>query len=840
LIVATHVWQDVPAPIARGGRFRPRWNSVALFYNLNRAGRPDDYQETTAAAVRDWLDAGDRPASPSLSQFMANYWGTLSYGKMSFGLATPEAAAGPVIPRLDAPGEDPHHYEGLMRQFLDAHAVPVWRAAGSVEREGRRFIPSLVLVHRYWSGAWASTGWVQEVGRQSYEVGRITHLPYDLAFVGEHARVSPSGVPPGRVRVSWGTLAHEYAHNFLDFGDLYSPSGCTGYWDLLGDNSPPGRMSEVCSVHKVRIGWLRFRHTIRGPWFEERALVLRPYTSTGDAIKVVPDPELNPHEYFVLEYRRGTGDELWVPDRGLTERGLLIVHVNERLGVPPTWLNRECPYFDPEFADFSDHGAALWTGWDQLDGALFTGTGGRDRFTDDSRPSSAFYGPRRSGLHIERIGVTDEQVTFRLRIDLRRPPRPGTASALPPGWLCAQGDAAVAGRFTTSQRQVGADVAIHNDRSLALLQHRQGQWFVRARHHLRIGGWPLDAAQSHRSGDFDGDGADELLAQTSQASPRLAILKWGPQGFATRAVAERQVDRWALVPGALSLPARLDGTRHSIVQFVDDRAAVLRLDGNRFTSMVIHQPRIGAWSLRSLDQRSVGRFSQAAVDEIVVRSDNWFGLLRWDGPRRQLQLASIQEGWIDGWNLAPGDRHVVGDFDGDGRHEVFIRSAEWAGLLKWTGNRFALSWIQRGRIANWVGGGAPPAIALRATDRFQTARLFPERDAVLHQAGSALSILSLEDGAMRLRQRLTSPFHGRWTLAPGDRSVVGDFHGVGPDVGDPTADFVQDGIDDIFLHAERGTAMLGVHHVPDARAPNGVRDFFGLTWVSARTLVADA
>src|SRR5690606_25231295 len=102
--------------------------------------------------------------------------------------------------------------------------------------------------------------------------------------------------------------------NFLEFADLYGPQGCTGYWDLLGDNSPPGRMSEVCSAIKRRVGWLNFKQEIRGPVFRRLDLELRPYTTSGEAIKIIPDPDHNPYEYFILEFRKSTGNETWRPD----------------------------------------------------------------------------------------------------------------------------------------------------------------------------------------------------------------------------------------------------------------------------------------------------------------------------------------------------------------------------------------------------------------------------------------------------------------------------------------------------------------------------------------------
>jgi hypothetical protein len=43
------------------------------------------------------------------------------------------------------------------------------------------------------------------------------------------------------------------------------------------------------------------------------------------------------------------------------------------------------------------------------------------------------------------------------------------------------------------------------------------------------------------------------------------------------------------------------------------------------------------------------------------------------------------EDWIGGWHIGPLDRAYAGDFDSDGRSEIFIRSARWGGLLAFDG-----------------------------------------------------------------------------------------------------------------------------------------------------------
>ena len=466
-----------------------QWNSIALFCNLDlpAAELPAGYATTDVQAAKDFLDEGNAPMDPGISEVLCRYWSTLSYGHLAFGLDTPRDASGdPVIPTVEPRDGDPMDWGGLIRKCLDVVAQAAWQAAGSLTKDGKRWIPSVVLVQNYSVHATAAFGaFTHTVDGQEYLVGDRTHIRYTLDTS------APEG-PDKMGRKWWGTLCHEYAHNFLEFGDLYGPSGCTGYWDLLGDNTPPGRMSEVCSAIKHRVGWLDYKEVIEGPTVSSRSLSLQPYTTTGEAYKVVPDPEHTPHEYFLLEFRKSTGNEVWRPDGALPDAGLLVIHINDRLGIPSTWLLREAPFFDPEFADDPVPGHVDWTGHDDLAGKLFPQPG-KTAFTPGTTPTSRLYGGRDSGLHITDIAVSGDTCSFKLRI----------AGDPQVRWTVSDGDRAVAGRFTPDSPTGGEEIFLRNDDNAALLVHRQAQWLVNRVHHDWIGGWNLGSDNRELVGDLD-------------------------------------------------------------------------------------------------------------------------------------------------------------------------------------------------------------------------------------------------------------------------------------------------------------------------------------------------
>lgn len=798
---------------------RRRWNAVALFFNLPAARQPAGYRPTSIQDASNWLDEGVDPASPTISEFFESYWSTVSLGRVSFGVDTPRSSSGdPLVPTLDG---DPADWGALINRFLELHAVRVWHAAGRRVRDRKRLIPSIVLVQRYETHASAGFGgFERNMGGAVYAVGDVTHVGYSLDFNGD-----PRLPHANRCRTFWGTLCHEWSHNFLEFADLYGPEGCTGYWDLLGDNSPPGAMSEISSVHKQRVGWLAFKQVIEGPQVARTSLALQPYTTTGEAYKVIPDPEHNPTEYFVLEYRKSTGAEPWRPDGALPEEGLMITHVNGRFGGPSgIWLTREAPYFDPESADYSERGATLWTGWDRLTGVLYP-RGTQNAFTPSSRPSSDFYGGRPSGLSVTGIRLEAGAVHFDLSIDCR----PEV------GWVVGAGDRAVTGRFTgeaaASSDREGQEIFLRNDTAAVLVVPRQAQFFVTARNDGRIGGWILGPDDRQLVADLDGDGRDEIFVRNTAGA---AVLKWAGDRFTT--LNTTPAGGWSRLAEGRDLAADLDGDgRDELYTRSPDAASVFRYEHihTRFgwdwvpQRLSAQTGSVDGWRLAAHDRELVGRFTRADRDAIVVRSPGWIGLFEWDDAGRRLRARAVTGGRVGEWALGGGDREVAGDFDGDGLDEIYIRSDGWAGLIKWQDDAFRLMWIRGGDLEHLRDRTA--RLPLSSSDVSYAGRFLPDRAGVLHRAGGRLCVLTWEGGQMKVRSQLEQAWN-RWQLAPTDRFVLGDFHRSGRDVGDPNVDYIADGVTDVFIHNGWGTGMVGINHLPH-------QDQIGLAWFNHRELL---
>lgn len=796
-------------------RLAPDWNSLALFFNLPVSRRPSGYQSTDGGQVRAWLDEGANPASPTLSHFVQDYWRAVSYGHLNLGVAVPRGRDGsPLIPTVEVAADD---WVELAKACIAANPVACWEAAGRRTKDGRRWIPSVVVVQHYatHASAWFS-GWRQTVDGVEYEVGDVTHVGYDLSWV------TIDGVTT-TTRNFWATLTHEFGHNFLEFGDLYGPSGCTGYWDLLGDNTPPTRMSEISSVFKVRAGWMGWTREINGPHTARQHIALRPFSSSGEAIKVVPDPEHTPHEYFLLEFRRSLGSQAWRPDGGLLEAGLLITHINDRLGIPSTWMLREAPFFDPEFADASDGGSTQWTGWDRLAGALYPQPG-NDSFTDSSGPSSRLYGNRSSGLAITGVRVVGSVCHFDLEI----------AGSPRVGWVLAASDRSLAGDFTGDGASNGDQIILRNPDHMALVCEQQAQFVVVGASDDWVGEWNLGGEDRELVGDLDGDGVDEIYVR----SPEWAgVLEWQGTGFHSVTVQHDWVGQWNLAADNRELLADLNGDgRDEIYVRSPDWAGVLALQDGTLQSLSVQNDWVGEWNLAADNTEYVGRFTRRDRDEILVRSPDWAGLISWDETARALTAPAPQHGWVDGWNLGGDNWHTIADLDGDGLDEVYVRSPDWAGIWKWRDGRFQVLWMTQGNIEHLSLSRPEDRLRLHASDASSAGRFLPDRDGIVHVgADGRLAILTWQDGQMRVRYYLNSPLENRWTASPSQRLVTGRFQRSGPDISEPANDYVSDVTASAFIIGDQGSATVGVNYFE--RPGGDPISECGLTWVSRTQLM---
>lgn len=807
-----------------------QWDAVGLFYNV-LGPLPSQYQLTTTADARAFMDEGASPMSPSISETTCNYWSTLTYGQVAFGFDTPRNGSGnPIVSAISANGVNLTSRGQVGAAVVAQHPEEIWEAAGSLYRNDagescspsrsrratcHRYVPSIVLIANYDFNAQASLDWNYELqdGGHSYKFGELHVVEYDLTTYTALGQTAPTG------RLVWGTMHHEWGHNFFNELDIYGPSGCTGYWGLHGDAADAGMMSDVWSRAKVKVGMLDYSEVIEGETNGSTHYELRPYATHGDAIKVVPDPIHRPDEYFLLENRTSTGTEVWRPDGALVgdDGGLLITHVKDDLVIPP-WLNREAPLYDPEFADFSDQGTTKWTGKTDLPGKTFP-HGGAASFTASTSPSSNLYGGRDSGLSITHIQKSGNSVEFDLVVDFGNDP-------IEVGWAPQASDKLVTGHFTAESLVEGAEVFVFRANAASLLQYRQATLQVHHNHLYTVGGFPITSQSRALAGDFDGDGLDELFFRDDD---NAAILDWNGSEFEVVAEANGAIDGWNLGPNDWESVAAFDFSgRDEIMLRSGNWAGIVRLSDGELQLEWIDSGSLGEWDLEPGDKTLVGDFYYPGLEQVAMVGADEVGLFfkTW-GNTELYHPFAVQTGSIGGWNIGASDRHVVGDFTGDGRDDIFVRSASWAGLWTWNNDRFETVFIQSGDL---------DGVALASGDRIWAGRFSEDRDGLLMQAGGQLHIFEFDQGVFEKKVSRGLGLGNAGSLAAADQVVVADFH---PDRLELFAksvnhDYVTNGIDDVYVHGNGKTAVVGRDRVHWKTF-----DKFRLTWAN-NTLLYDS
>jgi hypothetical protein len=265
------------------------------------------------------------------------------------------------------------------------------------------------------------------------------------------------------------------------------------------------------------------------------------------------------------------------------------------------------------------------------------------------------------------------------------------------GWnLDAGGDRIVGvGDFSGDGKD---DLVVASGWGIGVLRHTGASFthVMMAPTGTRFGGWNFNVAgdKLHGVGDFDGNGRADLLVSSGWG---LAVLTLSGSTL-TPVVAAPSGTRL----GAWNYNAATDVIR-GIADFDGDGKddilitsgwglGVLTLRSGALTHLAMHASGapIGAWNYARTDQLwGTGDFNGDGRADLLIRSGWGLGLLGWTGSAGLSAMTTHQGGaWIDGWNFNAGSDLVapVVDLDGDGRDELLIRSGWGTGLVRRDGS----------------------------------------------------------------------------------------------------------------------------------------------------------
>jgi hypothetical protein len=192
----------------------------------------------------------------------------------------------------------------------------------------------------------------------------------------------------------------------------------------------------------------------------------------------------------------------------------------------------------------------------------------------------------------------------------------------------------------------------------------------------------------------------------------------------------------------------------------------------------------GSWQFAAGDQFYVGDFNGDGKDEVVVfNGTNWgmpyLGLLADDGAGG-LRLIARYDGSLPGWQFAAGDQFFVADFNGDGKDDLYVfNGTNWSfpylAMLSSSGSGFSLAQRYDQTLAGWQ---------MTSGDRFYVGDFDGDgKDDLYVFNGTNWSFPYLammrSEGAKITMVRRYDQTLPNWAMAAGDRLYVGDFNSDG-------------------------------------------------------------
>jgi acyl-CoA hydrolase len=297
----------------------------------------------------------------------------------------------------------------------------------------------------------------------------------------------------------------------------------------------------------------------------------------------------------------------------------------------------------------------------------------------------------------------------------------------------------------------------------------------------------LDTGVKQRTGDFDGDGIDEILVSSPWG---IGILKQtgGTMTAIMMAPNNTLFGGWRLdtTNNSFGPIADYDGDgRVEVLVTSPWGLGILKLSGSSLIAPMM-QPngtRFGGWLLETADNvfNLAADFDGDGQAELLVSSAWGLGILKLAGSTMNALMLQPNGTRFGGWLLETKDNSFgpAGNFDGTAQAGLFVRSAWGIGILKLAGPTMAAPMIQPNgtRLGGWLLNTGDNHFASEAAD-FDgdgTAEILvtsPWGIGILKLAGNTMAAPMLQPNGTRF---------GGWLLETADNNFTAfaDYDGDG-------------------------------------------------------------
>lgn len=264
------------------------------------------------------------------------------------------------------------------------------------------------------------------------------------------------------------------------------------------------------------------------------------------------------------------------------------------------------------------------------------------------------------------------------------------------------------------------DVLVHNDNSIIIYRSNGSQLDLVFSAVERVpGSWQFKPNDKFYVGDFNGDGKAEVAVFNSTdwgSWKYLGLLASdGANGLKCIARYDNSMPSWNFGVNDKFYVADFDGNGKkdlfisNSLDYPTRYFGLLRSSGTGFTLIQRYDANLPGWQMNKNDVFYVGDFTGDGKDDLFVFNGldwgpKYFGMLRSTGTA--LAMSQLYTNNLPNWQMNKRDQHFIGDFNGDGKKDVYVFNGDdwgiaYLGMLKSNGTGLDAVQLYNGNAPNW-------------------------------------------------------------------------------------------------------------------------------------------